>query len=231
MARKKTNHYEILGLASNTNASRAEIKQAYRKLVKSVHPDLSFHAKPDNQVVSETEQMMSINEAYETLMDSEKRAHYDSVVIRTKPYTGMHMPTSVLDSLDEEKARERYLRQVFHPLRRSIESILSKYKQRLSALSQDIYDEQLLEEFSQYVDDIEKTLLKASNEFTDNPPPLTLKPALQWMRHAIAQAADGLEELQYFCQNFDYDHLAMADNLFKIAREHSARALQVSKSI
>jgi hypothetical protein len=51
------------------------------------------------------------------------------------------------------------------------------------------------------------------------------------MRHAIAQAADGLEELQYFCQNFDYDHLAMADNLFKIAREHSARALQVSKSI
>ena len=87
MARKKTNHYEILGLASNTNASRAEIKQAYRKLVKSVHPDLSFHAKPDNQVVSETEQMMSINEAYETLMDSEKRAHYDSVVIRTKPYT------------------------------------------------------------------------------------------------------------------------------------------------
>lgn len=228
MARKKTNHYEILGLAPDV--STAEIKQAYRKLVKTVHPDLSFSAKPDNQVITETEHMMSINEAYETLMDSDKRAHYDSVVIRTRPKTRMHMPTSVQDSLDEEKARERYLRQVFHPLRRSVDAVLAKYKSRLSALSQDIYDDKLLEEFAAYVEQIEKTLLNASNEFTDNPPPLTLKPALQWMRHAIAQAADGLEELQYFCQNYDYDHLAMADNLFKIAREHSRRALDVSKS-
>ncbi len=229
MALRKINHYEILGLAPDVSA--AEIKRAYRNLVKNVHPDLSLSKKPDTQVVTETEHMMSINEAYETLMDTDKRAHYDSVVIRSRPRTQMRMPTHFQDSLDEEKARERYLKQVFLPLRRSIESILSKYKQRLSALSQDIYDDQLLEEFSLYVEEIEQTLRKASDEFTANPPPLTLKPSLQWMRHSIAQAADGLEELQYFCQNYDYDHLAMADNLFKIAREHLRSALESSKSV
>lgn len=226
MARSKVNHYEVLGLAPHVTSH--EIKQAYRKLVKSMHPDLSFRGKSSGQISDETERMMHINEAYATLMDDDKRAQYDLTIVSQSRRKAT--VTTGPDSLDEEKARERYLRTIFYPLRRAVDSVLSKYKQKLSALAQDIYDEELLDTFGQYVEQIENTLRKASNELTDNPPPVTLKPAVQWMRHAIAQAADGLDELNLFMQNFDYDHLAMADNLFKIAREHASKAMQSCKS-
>jgi curved DNA-binding protein CbpA len=227
MAKKRSvNHYEVLGLAPHVSSD--EIKQAYRKLVKSMHPDLSFQEKTKNQIKAETEQMMHINEAYATLMDDDKRAHYDLTIIsRSRRQATV---TTGPDSLDEEKIRERYLRMIFHPLRRAVDTILGKYKQKLAALAQDIWDEELLEAFGIYVEQIEHTLRKASNDLTENPPPITLKPAVQWMRHAIAQASDGLDELKLFMQNFDYDHLAMADNLFKIGREHLSKAAHACKS-
>jgi molecular chaperone DnaJ len=228
MGRKQATYYDVLGVAPGV--SREEIKVAYRQLVKSLHPDLSYMEKSTNQVSAETEQMMHINEAYATLIDSEKRAHYNSTVIHQYNRSQVRMPTHVQDSFDEEKATEKYMRQVFNPLTRSIVNILKKYKSRLKALSQDLYDEVLLEEFALYVDEIENTLRKASYGFTDNPAPLTMKNAVNWMRHCIAQAADGLEELRYFCQNFDYDHLAMADNLFKIAIEHSSKAMSMARA-
>jgi molecular chaperone DnaJ len=228
MVSKKATYYDVLGVTPGV--SREEIKLAYRQLVKSLHPDLSYLDKSNHQVVAETEQMMHINEAYATLIDSEKRAHYNSTVIQSHRRSQVAMPTHVQDSLDEEKATERYLRQVFHPLTRSIVNILKKYKQRLKILAQDLYDEVLLEEFALYVDEIEHTLRKASNGFTENPAPWTLKNAVNWMRHCIAQAADGLDELRFFCQNFDYDHLAMADNLFKIAIEHSNKAMSLARA-
>ncbi|MBS1994101.1 MAG: DnaJ domain-containing protein [Cyanobacteria bacterium SZAS LIN-3] len=227
VAQKKPTYYEVLGVAPGV--SREEIKVAYRQLVKVLHPDPSYKEKSDHQVVAETEQMMYINEAYATLIDNEKRAHYNSTMIYRR--NQVRMPTHMQDSFDEEKATERYLRQVFNPLVNSIVKILKKYKQRLKVLAQDLYDEVLLEEFALYVDEIENTLRKASNGFTDNPAPLTLKNAVTWMRHAIAQAADGLDELRFFCQNFDYDHLAMADNLFKIAIEHSTKAKSMIRAI
>lgn len=228
MDRRKTNYYDVLGVAPGV--SREEIKVAYRQLVKSLHPDLSYVEKTNNQVTAETEQMMHINEAYATLIDSEKRAHYNSTMIHSYHSSQVRMPTNMQDSLDEEKATEKYLRQVFNPLTRSIVKILKKYKTKLKALAQDLYDEILLEEFELYVDEIEQTLRKASNGFTEHPAPLTMKNAVNWMRHCIAQAADGLEELRYFCQNFDYDHLAMADNLFKIAIEHSNKAMSMTRA-
>jgi molecular chaperone DnaJ len=228
MASKKATYYEVLGVAPSV--SREEIKLAYRQLVKTLHPDVSYLEKTDHQVVAETEQMIHINEAYATLIDSEKRAHYNSTVIHSRARSQVRMPAHMQDSLDEEKATERYLRQVFHPLTKSIVAILKKYKTRLKVLAQDLYDDVLLEEFALYVDEIEDTLRKASNGFTDNPAPLTLRNAVNWMRHCIAQAADGLDELRYFCQNYDYDHLAMADNLFKIAIEHSNKALTTARA-
>ncbi len=63
-------YYAILGVPRN--ASKEEIKKAYRELVKKYHPDLN----PDNKKEAE-EKFKEISEAYEVLMDDEKRAKYD----------------------------------------------------------------------------------------------------------------------------------------------------------
>ena len=58
---------------------------------------------------------------------------------------------------------------------------------------------------------------------------ITLAAAVTMMRYAIAQAVDGLDEMHRFCQNFDYDHLHMAGNLFREATELSRKGMQLSK--
>lgn len=61
-------YYNILGLQKN--CSNDDIKQAYRKLAREYHPD-----KNNNNT---TERFQEIQEAYETLSDSQKRNLYDN---------------------------------------------------------------------------------------------------------------------------------------------------------
>ncbi len=71
---KYKNYYEILGV--NRKNSREEIKLAFRKLAKIYHPD----ANKDNN--NSEAIFKDINEAYDTLMNEEKRKRYDRQVAR-----------------------------------------------------------------------------------------------------------------------------------------------------
>ncbi len=66
-------YYEILGV--NRNASAEDLKQAYKRLAKTHHPDM---AAPDNKKEAE-EKFKEINEAFQVLSNSEKRQMYDQV--------------------------------------------------------------------------------------------------------------------------------------------------------
>ncbi len=69
MADQKRDYYEVLGVQKG--ASDPEIKKAYRKLAKENHPDLN-----PGDAAAEA-RFKEINEAYEILSDSDKRARYD----------------------------------------------------------------------------------------------------------------------------------------------------------
>jgi curved DNA-binding protein len=64
-------YYKILGV--ERNASEAELKSAFRKLALQYHPDRN----PGNKQAEE--KFKEINEAYEVLSDSEKRARYEQL--------------------------------------------------------------------------------------------------------------------------------------------------------
>jgi len=64
----KRDYYDILGVSKD--ASKDEIKKAYRKLSKKYHPDINKEEGAD-------EKFKEISEAYETLSDENKRANYD----------------------------------------------------------------------------------------------------------------------------------------------------------
>lgn len=67
---QKRDYYEVLGV--QRGASKDEIKKAYRKLAMKHHPDMN----KDNVKVAE-EKFKDISEAYEVLVDDEKKARYD----------------------------------------------------------------------------------------------------------------------------------------------------------
>jgi curved DNA-binding protein len=62
-------YYKILGV--ERNASEDDIRKAYRKLAMQYHPDRNPNDKQAEEHFKE------INEAYQVLSDSTKRAHYD----------------------------------------------------------------------------------------------------------------------------------------------------------
>lgn len=68
MASNKRDLYEVLGVSKN--ASKEEIKAAYRKLAKQYHPDL-------NKSPDAPKKFEEVQEAYDILYDDQKRAQYD----------------------------------------------------------------------------------------------------------------------------------------------------------
>ncbi|KAG8096825.1 hypothetical protein GUJ93_ZPchr0013g34865 [Zizania palustris] len=63
--------YDVLGL--HAGASAREIKDAYRRLARAVHPDASAHPSADD--------FIRVHAAYSTLSDPDKRADYDRLLL------------------------------------------------------------------------------------------------------------------------------------------------------
>ncbi|XP_065880212.1 chaperone protein dnaJ 11, chloroplastic-like [Euphorbia lathyris] len=68
--------YEVLEIQNG--ASFGEIKSAYRKLARVLHPDVAAVGQKENRAY----EFMKIHEAYETLSDPEKRSEYDHSLFR-----------------------------------------------------------------------------------------------------------------------------------------------------
>ncbi|MFV0479101.1 MAG: molecular chaperone DnaJ [Anaerorhabdus sp.] len=64
----KRDYYDVLGVSKG--ASDDEIKKAYRKMAKKYHPDV-------NKETDAEAKFKEVNEAYEVLSDSQKKAAYD----------------------------------------------------------------------------------------------------------------------------------------------------------
>lgn len=64
----KRDFYEVLGVSQGS--SEEEVKKAYRKLARKYHPDVNKEEGAETK-------FKEVKEAYDTLSDPQKKAHYD----------------------------------------------------------------------------------------------------------------------------------------------------------
>lgn len=72
-----TNHYDVLGVP--TNATPRQIRAAFRKHARRLHPDKNVGSEAGNDLA---EKFVKVKTAYDVLSDPDKRRHYDEQVLR-----------------------------------------------------------------------------------------------------------------------------------------------------
>lgn len=220
------NHYEILEVSPN--ATQGEIKQAYRRLVKQYHPDT-------NQQNTDNEQIILINAAYEILGDPKSRQSYDrqlqlgnfSFHHHTQQTSDRRQKRTATVQENYKKKRktrknqdeqiEEWLRFVYQPISNLLNKILYSLQPQIEKLAADPFDDELLEEFQDYLRICQEKIKKAQNTFRSLPNPAALARAAAHLYYSLNQVGDGLNELEYFPLNYDESYLHAGQEMFRIA--------------
>ncbi|BCX12912.1 MAG: molecular chaperone DnaJ [Thermosynechococcus sp.] len=199
------NPYVTLQVA--VTATQAEIKAAYRRLVKQYHPD--YH--PSDR--SSHERMAAINAAYEILGDEQSRQAYDA-------QHRVHPKNARLD-VQGFQAADRELRQwlalTYKPVSQIIEAVLRSLPQQMDVLAADPFDDDLMDQFLTYLQDCRRALTRARYTFQAQPNPAAVAKVAAHLYYCLNQLVDGLDELEQFSHSYDDRHLHTGQELFRIA--------------
>lgn len=217
----QSNHYETLNV--NRNASQAEIKQAYRHLVKLFHPDV-------NQEATDSEQIIRINAAYEVLSDTQSRQSYDRQLrYRFEKSNSKRQQRTQTTQQQYRKRRktgryadeqiEEWLRSVYQPVNSFVYVILNSLEDQIDKLAADPFDDELLEDFQDYLQSCTEQLKQAQTSFRSLPNPPSLARAAAHFYYTLNQIADALGELKYFPLNYDESYLHAGQEMFRIATQ------------
>ncbi len=245
------NHYDTLKV--NPNATQAEIKQAYRRLVKMFHPD-------SNQETADHDEIIRINAAYEILGDRQNRFKYDQKLLRTTPlqkgksystqkqrtpnsypnpspsYTPNPNARSTNTTRQQRTAAaqqqyeatrktakhadeqvEEWMRLVYQPVNRLLCRILNSLHDQIEKLAADPFDDELLQDFQDYLAACRDSLKQAQMTFRSLPNPPSLARTAAHLYYSLNQIGDGLDELEYFPLNYDESYLHTGQEMFRIA--------------
>ncbi len=213
----ETNHYDTLNL--DPTATQAQIKQAYRRLVKQFHPDTQ-------RETANSEFMIRLNAAYEVLGDPQRRQSYDrqrqrqtvsSGTSRKRANVGRQYRQSRQRARDCDEQIQLWLYFVYTPVSREVQWILSSLDNEIDDLSADPFDDELLENFCTYLNGCRDSLSRAQHSFRSMPNPGTMAGVAADLYHCLNQIGDGIEELEFFTFNYDDRHLHTGTELFRIA--------------
>jgi molecular chaperone DnaJ len=219
MASAKT-HYHVLEVPPS--ATPAEIKQAYRRLAKVLHPD---RARTTNH-----EAIARLNGAYEVLSDPLSRRAYDQQMGSGASYSTASERQSRTEAAQEYYRQQRqaapvspdaqlktWINRVYTPANRVLNQIIRPLRSQINQLSADPFDDELMGNFQNYLDDCRSALDKAQTAFKSVPNPPNMAAVAAHLYYCINQVNDGLNELSYFTQSYDETYLHDGLEMFRIA--------------
>ena len=215
--RMDMDYYGALGVSSA--ASQAQVKEAYRRLAKQLHPDSKKEASHDK--------IAAVNEAYEVLGDAGQRRAYDNERRLIAGENASERANRAASSQAVYKKRrassgndttiEQWLRGVFNPTDRLIGKILKPLKTEVRALSADPFDDELMEAFQAYLETCREALEKAQAKFKSMPNPPGVASGAANLYYCLNQLEDGIEEIERFTYTYDDSYLHTGQELFRIS--------------
>ncbi len=219
----ESTHYQTLGITAA--ASAAEIRSAYRRLAKLHHPDAGG-TQSGHQL------MLTINEAYEVLREPESRRSYDRLLARdrTQAPTAIR-PTPGGRVVSNDSEREYWLKEVYQPVITAIQKVLKPFRRQLDELAYDPYDDELIAEFISYLERSQAYYQQARAVFVSRPNPSGAALVAELLFHSLNQLGDGLDELRYFTQNYDYQHLHVGQELLGIVADLRMQAMAAAERL
>jgi molecular chaperone DnaJ len=240
MATTTLTHYQVLDL--DATATQAEIKQAYRRLAKRFHPD-------SNRSTASHDKIARLNVAYEILGDPQSRRSYDQQLQSADDLeTAGFSPSEVRSHRERaEAAQAQYRKQrqaeqhaedhlklwlkLHTSVNRSLNQIIRPLKAQINELADDPFDDELMEQFQTYIEDCREWLEKAQQTYRSLPNPPSAANAAANLYYCLNQLSDGIDELNYFTNNYDDRHLRNGRELFRIAEGLRRDALAAVREI
>jgi molecular chaperone DnaJ len=213
-------HYHILEVPPS--ATPAEIKQAYRRLAKLLHPD---RARTSNH-----EAIARLNGAYEVLSDPLSRRSYDQQLGAGPTYSTHSARQSRTEAAQDYYRKQRqaapvspdaqlktWINRVYTPANRVLNQIIRPLRSQINQLAADPFDDDLMANFQTYLDECRSALDKAQKAFKAVPNPPNMAAVAAHLYYCINQVGDGLNELEYFTSSYDESYLHDGLEMFRIA--------------
>ncbi|MCY4235497.1 MAG: DnaJ domain-containing protein [Cyanobacteria bacterium MAG CAR2_bin_4] len=207
--------YRELGLSPAATA--AEIKVAYRQLVKRHHPDAGGDAQ----------RIVAINVAYGVLSQAETRQAYDATQQES------HQKRTINYGHSRKKSRRsssspcpnptmeayQWLRVVFDPANRQLSRIITPFPGKLRALSANLYDDKRMTVFCHYISDSQRRVDLAQVVYQNCYPPPALADLSTDLYRCFGYVQEGLSQLNFYTMGYVDDYLRDGREVMRLARQ------------
>jgi len=207
------NFYKELGLKKN--ATRKEIKSAYRLLAKRYHPDTG----------GDNEKFLALQLAWETLNDPQKKAIHDKSLFNNENYAvsknenwSSELKNNKNDSTNKDQDIKDWIKTIYNPINRFISQVIKPLNDEIKKLSADPYDDELMDAFSFYLHESRKKIEKASFLFKSQAVPCSISSIGLDLYHCFSQVQDALDELDRYTQGYVDDYLFDGKQMMKEAK-------------
>lgn len=223
--------YQVLGVAPL--ASAAEIKAAYRALVKQHHPDTG----------GDDHTILELNAAWEVLGDVDRRRRHDQLRGGTSgsgtPSPGIRTPgpgtraagtpgsgspgQARRRAADQDSELGQWLQLVYAPIDRLLGQVINPFPAQLRALSADPYDDQLMEAFCAYLEQSQARLEKVVGLYRSRACPASAQGFGLSLYHCLSQVQDALAELERYTMGYVDGYLHDGREMLREAKRRRSR--------